>query len=592
MEQWFIKNRQMNFDAIGRQFGVSPVLARLVVNRGGVTQEAFDAYINGGKERFYNPCLLKDAEKLCRLLLAKIEVGSRVRIIGDYDVDGITATYIYFRMLKRLGADVDYRIPDRVQDGYGIHAGMIDEAAGDGVDTILTCDTGIAAIEETVYAAEKGIELLITDHHNLVYKEGDDGKKVYCLPGAAAVVDPKQEDCPYPFKGICGAAVAYKIACLCYEQKGISLEETDEFLDLAALATVCDVMELTDENRALVRVGLAGLQRTRNIGLRALIEETVGSAGRLTSYHLGFVIGPCINATGRLETADLGMELLLSDSLEEARKLACRLRDLNEERKELTRQGVEQAIAYIRKERMEEDPVLVVYLPDCHESLAGIIAGRIREAFHRPAIVLTRSRDGLKGSGRSIPAYPMYDRLTGCRQYLTRFGGHPMAAGLSLAPENLDGFREALTRGADLAEEDFAERVSIDMSLPFEEVTQDLILSLQRLEPFGNGNPKPQFVLKNVSVRRASVLGANRGLLKLTLSDPEHNPYLFLDGVLFQESRINEWMNSMEEKFGREAVEAALAGKKNPIQMDIVYTPELHEYNGKFYIQLCISHYR
>ena len=482
MEDWRIYGKRADFAAIGQAFHISPVTARVIRNRDVCGQEEIQNYLYGDESSLYSPFLMKDLERACDILLSKIETGRKIRVAGDYDCDGVTSTYILLTALNRLGADADYVIPDRIHDGYGINESIIRKAAAEGVDTILTCDNGISAAEQIALARDLGMTVIVTDHHDIPERG---------IPDCAAVVNPKQADCPYPFKGLCGAVVAFKLVQAMYQKRGLPREEASAFLEYAALATVADVMELKGENRILVKEGLKRLRQTDSPGLNALMEAAGIRKEALSSYHLGFVIGPCLNASGRLQTAVLSLRLLQCRDPRQAEELALRLRQLNEERKDMTVEGTRQAISLIEAEKMENDPVLVVYLPGCHESIAGIIAGRLKEQYHRPAIVLTDSQEGVKGSGRSIEAYHMFRGLQQSAAWLDKFGGHPMAAGLSLRKENIVPFRQSMIANAGLKESDFVKKIWLDMELPFGWISEELIGELKMLEPFGNGNPGP-----------------------------------------------------------------------------------------------------
>ena len=589
VKQWTMKRAVGDAQLVGRQFGIDPKLARLLLNRGLHTAAAFREYLRADEGCFHDPHGLKDADLCCALLLESISAGKKIRILGDYDVDGVSSTYIYLRMIRDLGGDVDYVIPHRIQDGYGIRMHMIEDAFAEGVQVILTCDTGISAMEEIRRAKELGMTVLLTDHHDVPFSE-ENGTRVYQIPPADAVVNPKQEDCAYPQKGICGAMVAYKIAGILCERTGRRLPS--ELTELAALATVCDVMELVGENRALVRQGLALMQRSSNLGLRTLISLTVNRA--LTSYHLGFVVGPCFNASGRIETAREAVELLCAKTQEEAEQLAVHLRDLNEERKRMTEENLEEA--YRQAESFEEDRVLVLYLPKCHESLAGIVAGRVKEAWNKPTLVLTNAEGevdpslAVKGSGRSIEPYPMYDRLVEVKDLLTRFGGHPMAAGLSLPVEHVDVLRERLNAQAKLTEEDLIKKIPIDMELMPDEADIAFVESLSVLEPFGTGNRKPLFAARGMRIRRAAVLGQNRNVLRLTFQQPGGR--MWHTGVIFGSDEILRWQEEMAAAFGPEAVWDTLAGRDAGIVMDLAYEPDIDTWNDQVRVQFVVREYR
>ena len=577
MEEWRIYGKKADFDAIAREFGISPVTARVIRNRDVCGTEEIRKYLYGTKEQLYSPFLMKDLEKACDILLKKIEQGKKIRVAGDYDCDGVNATYILLTAIKRLGGDVDFVIPDRIHDGYGINEEIVKKAAAEEVDTMLTCDNGIAAADQIGLAGRLGMTVIVTDHHDIPERG---------VPQAAAVVNPKQQDCPYPFKGLCGAAVAFKLVQAMYEKRGIPAEEAFGYLEFAALATVADVMELKGENRILVREGLARLRRTENTGLNALIQTCKLKKEAIASYHLGFVIGPCLNASGRLETAALSLELLLCGDRDRAQVIAENLRQLNETRKDMTVKGTEEAVVLIEREQMEQDPVLVVYLPDCHESIAGIIAGRLKEKYHRPSIVLTDSQEGVKGSGRSIEAYHMFHGLQQSAKWLDKFGGHPMAAGLSLKKENITSFRESLIAGAELSERDFVKRIWLDMELPFAWVSMGLVKELQVLEPFGNGNSRPLFGCRQVAVRRGQVIGRNSNVLRLSLTDAQGT---FMEGIWFGDTE--ELIHTWSEKYGQAQVENMLRGYENDIRFTIAYYPSINDYAGRQTLQITIQNF-
>lgn len=588
MEKWFIKNRKADFETIAAQFGISPILARLSVNRGMSSNEELKEYLHPSMEQLYNPAELKDMEKTCELLKRKIEERQKIRIVGDYDVDGVMATYILYTGLTTCGANVDYEIPERIRDGYGINLSIIKKSKEDGIDTIITCDNGIAAIDQVRYAKELGMTVIITDHHDIGFKE-EDGVREYIVPEADAVVNPKQEDCNYPFEGICGGMVAYKLIQCMYEQYQVPKEKLQELVIFAAIATVCDVMDLVQENRAVVKQGLEYIGRSENVGLRALIEATGIADKKISVYHLGFIIGPCINASGRLESAKMSLALFLEKNPEKAKVMAQELKELNDERKEMTGVGVEEAIEYIEVRKLEQDKVLLIYLPNCHESLTGIIAGRIKERYHKPTIVLTKAHEGVKGSARSIEEYNMFEELNQCKDLLTKFGGHPMAAGLSLEEENIELLRTRLNSQTTLTEEDLIRKVSFDMVLPFSHITMELIREISLLEPYGKGNVKPLFALKNVCVLKAMVLGKNRNVLKLTVAE-EKNMNIRYVAMIFQNVDVFEEL--IVDKYGEEGLKAVYGGYNSNVQLDVVFYPEINEYNGIQTIQMMIQYYR
>lgn len=585
MEKWVVINKKADFNELGKRFGISPVTARLIRNRDVVTEDEIFKYLNGTIADLNNPHLLKDVDYLCAVLKEKIETGKTIRIIGDYDIDGVMATYILYKGLSRVGASVSTKIPDRMKDGYGINEHLIEQAKEDEIDTIVTCDNGIAAISEIAYAKQLGMTVLVTDHHEIPYEETE-GKRTFLRSEADAIVNPKQEECNYPFKGLCGAAVAWKVIQVLYELHQIPLEESYEFLENVAFATVGDVMDLIDENRVLVKEGLKRIQRTKNVGMRALILQNNLELQNISSYHFGFVLGPCINASGRLDTARISLQLFLEKDPQKAAAIAKELVDLNSQRKDMTADGVELAKSLV-EEKYINDKVLVVYLPETHESLAGIIAGRIREAFQKPVFILTEAEDGIKGSGRSIEEYSMYEELCKCKELFTKFGGHPMAAGLSLPKENLEKFRRKINEYCVLTEEDFVPKIKIDIAMPVGYPNTSLIRELDLLEPFGKGNTKPQFADKDLKLRRASVVGKNRNVLRLQLETQYGE---LISAVYFGD--VEGFLNYYGEKFGESEVECALSGKNNKILLQIVYYPEINSYNEIENVQIVIRNYR
>ncbi len=576
MEKWVVSAKRADFKETAEKFGIDQVTARLIRNRDIVKEEEIRQYLYGTKADFYDPHLLKDADKLVSVLRQKIQERKKIRIIGDYDIDGVSASYILLKGLRRCHANVDVEIPDRMKDGYGINEHLIRYAYEEDVDTILTCDNGIAAIEQTKLAKSLGMTILITDHHE-VQEE---------VPLADAVVNPRQADCPYPFKYLCGAAVAYKVICCLYEAFGIPAEEAEEFLEAAGFATVGDVMELVGENRILVKEGLKRLNRTQNVGMAALIRACKLEEMELKAYHIGFVLGPCINAGGRLDTARRSLNLLLQEEKAKADLMALKLKELNDERKDMTQKGTEEAIAWIEKEGRSSDKVLVVYLSDCHESLAGIIAGRIRERYNKPVFVLTDSADGVKGSGRSIEAYSMFEEMSKCKELYTKYGGHPMAAGLSLPPENVEKFRIFLNEHTTLTEEDFIPKITIDVPMPIGYITKKLIGELSVLEPFGKGNEKPLFAEKNLSILNMKILGRNRNVLKMQVRSQSGT---VMDALYFGD--LEQILDYIREKFGETEYEKCFQGRQNAVVLSVIYYPSLNEYQGRTSIQIIVSHY-
>lgn len=569
MEKWMVYNKKADFQKIGSEFGIDPVIARLIRNRDIQDMKEIRSYLYGTLAEIPSPWKMKDMERAVQILQKKNTQKKKIRIIGDYDIDGVTATCILLKGLKRLGANVDTYIPDRVKDGYGMHEQLIDKALEDGIDTILTCDNGIAAAAEIEYAKKEGLTVIVTDHHDIPFRDTEDGR-IWIIPKADAVVNPKQNDCLYPNKNICGAVVAWKLIWALYERLGIDSDEIWDFLELAAIATVGDVMDLQGENRIIVKEGLKKLSSTSFEGLKALICVNNLEGAEITAYHVGFVIGPCINASGRLDTAARSLELLLADNMEDAMKLADDLYDLNQSRKAMTEQGKEQAIQSIEENNLGKDRVLVVYLPDCHESLAGIIAGRIREAYNKPVFVLTKGADGVKGSGRSIEAYSMYEELVKCSDLLTQFGGHPMAAGLSMEEKNVELFRRRLNDNCTLTEQDLIPKIMIDVPMPISYLSKKLTEQLKVLEPFGKGNSKPLFAQKNLRAVGIRVLGRNRNVAKMLLIDENG---IKMDAVYFGEAQ--------------EFVDFVQAHDT----ISVTYYPEINVFQGRENLQVVIKNY-
>ena len=585
MEKWFVINKGADFAGIAKRFGISPVTARLIRNREVMGDEAIARYLKGGIGELYDPHLLLDSDRLTDILVQKISEQKKIRVIGDYDIDGVMSTYILYKGITRCGGSVDFQIPDRMKDGYGINDHLIEQADEAGIDTIITCDNGIAAIGEIAHAKSLGMTVLVTDHHEIPYTE-ERGERHYKRSEADAIVNPKQMECTYPYKNLCGAAVAWKVIQILYEKCDIAVEESYDFLENVAFATVGDVMDLTDENRILVREGLKRIHTTMNPGMRALILQNKLEPEQISSYHFGFVLGACINASGRLETAKIALNLFLQEDVKKASEIAAELVDLNAQRKDMTAEGVELAMQQVEEGNTGEK-VLVVYLPDVHESLAGIIAGRIREACHKPTFVLTKSEDGVKGSGRSIEAYSMYEELCKCQELFTKFGGHPMAAGLSLPEANVEIFREKINACCGLTEEDFIPKIKIDIPMPVDYPDIPLVNELLLLEPFGKANVKPQFADKNLGIDRAVVVGKNQNVLKLTLKTERGKS---ISAVYFGD--VEEFREYYGRKYGENEVQQAFLGRTNGIRMSVVYYPEINRYQGNESIQIVIKNYQ
>ncbi|MBQ9886653.1 MAG: single-stranded-DNA-specific exonuclease RecJ [Lachnospiraceae bacterium] len=571
-EKWMVYAKKADFDGISKRFGIDKVTARILRNRDVYSDEDIRMYLEGDMSSCHSPHLMKDADKAAHIIKEKIEAGARIRIVGDYDVDGVCSTFILYKGLKALGAHVDYDIPDRIRDGYGINIRIIEDAKKSGVDTIITCDNGISAYSQIAYAKALGLTVIITDHHDVPF---DDNGEV--LPPADAVVNPKQRACSYPFDGLCGAVVAYKLIEILYELFATVNVHKNMLTEAAGLATVADVMVLKDENRVIVKEALKLMKESEIPGIRCLKELNNLYGKEIGAYHLGFIIGPSLNAGGRLDTAKKALDLLLAPNEAAAMPLAAELKQLNDTRKELTQRGIEEAVRQIEDSGIKNDKVFVVYLRNCHESIAGIIAGRIRELYNHPVFVLTDGEELVKGSGRSIEGYHMYEGLSEVKELLEAFGGHPMAAGLSLKQENVETFRAALNNNAQLDEEAFTRKIWIDVPMPFSYVTEQLVEELSGLEPFGNGNEKPLFAQKGLKIRRAGLIGKNKNVAKLILSDAAGAS---VSAVIF--SGAQELMDELNRKFGEN-----FEGK----EISVVYYPTINEYNGNRTVQIVIQNY-
>ncbi len=594
MGKWMVSARKADFNGIAKRFGIDPVIARIIRNRNVVGEEAIEKFLHGTTADLYDPALLKDAEKAADILCGKTRERKKIRVIGDYDIDGVCATYILTACLELCGAVVDAAIPHRILDGYGLNERLIEEAGTDGVDTILTCDNGIAALPQIAFAKELGMTVIVTDHHEVPYEVQADGSRLETLPEADAVVDPKQSACPYPFKGICGAVVAYKLMEIYLGRMtregvlpaGEAEALLRELLGFAGFATVGDVMELVDENRILVKYGLRQIEQSENPGLKALLAVNELTDKKLTGYHVGFILGPCLNATGRLDTAKRALAMFRTKDSAEAFTIAGELKALNDSRKEMTQQGTAQAIERIESTALKEDKVLVVYLPDCHESLAGIIAGRIRERYHKPVFVLTLAEEGVKGSGRSVEAYHMYDKMSECKELYTKYGGHKMAAGVSMPEENVEAFRRYLNAHCGLSEEDLEEIVHIDVPMPMSYVTPELVRQFALLEPFGNGNPKPVFAQKQVRVCRGRILGKNRNVGKYRVADAAGREY---DMMYFGD--LEPWHAFLAEHFGEEEAAGLYNGGSGRICISVIYYPDINVFRGREELQMVMQDY-
>lgn len=577
MQQWYVMNKAADFKKIGEKYGIDQVTARVIRNRDIVEDEDIRLFLKGDLSDCYDPAMMKDGDRLTDILIEKINAGAAIRIVGDYDIDGVMSTYILKKCLERAGADVSYVLPDRVKDGYGLNVRLIDDAYNHGIDTIITCDNGIAAVAEIAHARELGMTVLVTDHHEIPDEK----------PQADAIVDPHQKDCAYPYKELCGAGVAWKTMCLLFRKMNIAGELLDELLENVAFATVGDIMTLDGENRILVKEGLKRIHHTKNIGMQALINQCGLLPEDIESYHFGYVLGPCINASGRLETATKALELLLEENPKKAEALAAQLCSLNEERKEMTQEGVDKAIEQYEKLGMDEDTVVVLYLPQVHESIAGIIAGRVREYCHKPVFILTKSTDAVKGSGRSIEEYSMYEEMCKVKDLFIKFGGHPMAAGLSLPEEKVDEFRRRINENSPLTEKDLVEKVKIDVPMPVSYVTRELVKEFEILAPFGKGNPRPVFADRNLYISRMWCVGKNQNVLRLSLSSSDGRP---ISAIYF--GNIELFMDYLREKYSSEDVELALRGKENRLVISVVYAPRINTFRDEENLQFEIQYYQ
>ena len=566
---WIVYTKKADFKAIGERFGIDQVMARIIRNRGLETDEQINMYLNGTVDDMHSPHLLKDADKCVDILTDKIQAGKKIHIIGDYDIDGICSTTILYKGLKAAGADVTFAVPDRIIDGYGINEHLIDEAYNNGTDTIITCDNGIAAIEQIKYAKEKGMTVIVTDHHDIPF-DFVDGEKIHKVPQADAIVNPKQEDCLYPFDKLCGAGVAFQFVRALYKSMGEDENKLEDLLSMLAIATVCDVVDLTGENRIFVKEGLKRIKETRNVGLRALLDVHDLMEKQIQSYALGFIIGPCINASGRLESAEKALNLFLEEDKKKAMQTAKELKELNDLRKSMTENGVKAALDQAIKYEAKGDKVLVLYLPDCHESIAGIIAGRIKDRLNHPVFVLTDAKDGIKGSGRSIEGYSMFEEMMKVKEVFTKFGGHPMAAGCSLEKEDLKAFRKKINENCTLDEKDFAKKVQIDIDMPVDYITMDLIHQLSVLEPFGKENKKPLFAHRKLQIERVNVFGKNKNVIKLALKSSQGTR---IDGMIFEDE------TEFREKMGTNKY------------ITCTYYPVINEYQGYKSLQINIQNY-
>ena len=582
-EKWLLRNRKVDLKAMSEKYKISQLLCKLMVNRDIIDENIINSYINPVYKYLHSPKTMKDVVIAVDIIKRKIQENKKIRIIGDYDVDGIISVFILYTALKKCGANVDYEIPDRIKDGYGINENIVKVAYDEGVDTIITCDNGISAIDQIQYAKDLGLTVIVTDHHDVPFIE-EDGVRTFLSSQADAIINPKQIECEYKFKSICGAGVAFKLMEALYEEIGMDKEECYKLIEFVAIATVCDVVDLIDENRIFVKNGLEMLNNSKNIGINALKKACGLEDKKITVYHLGFVIGPCLNASGRLDSAKKGLELLLMEDDEEAKNLAQEIVDLNDARKNMTKEGVDRAINIIDSTDINNDKILVVYIPDIHESLAGIVAGRVKEKYNKPTIILTKSEEGVKGSARSIEEYNMFEGLLACKELLDKFGGHPMAVGLSLQEDKVDELRIALNNKCELTDEDLTRKIMIDSSLPLEYLNLHLIEELNVLEPFGKGNAKPVFGVRDAKITRAMLLGKDKNVLKLKLLT---NNNITIDAMIFND--LENFESKIIEKYGNEGLDNLYNKSNNNISMDFTFYPSINEWNGNKSIQIVVN---
>lgn len=582
-EKWLLRNKKVDLKAMSEKYKISQLLCKLMVNRDIIDENIINSYINPVYKYLHSPKTMKDVVFAVDIIKRKIQENKKIRIIGDYDVDGIISVFILYTALKKCGANVDYEIPDRIKDGYGINENIVKVAYDEGVDTIITCDNGISAIDQIQYAKDLGLTVIVTDHHDVPFIE-EDGVRTFLSSQADAIINPKQIECEYKFKSICGAGVAFKLMEALYEEIGMDKEECYKLIEFVAIATVCDVVDLIDENRIFVKNGLEMLNNSKNIGINALKKACGLEDKEITAYHLGFVIGPCLNASGRLDSAKKGLELLLMEDDEEAKNLAQEIVDLNDARKNMTKEGVDRAINIIDSTDINNDKILVVYIPDIHESLAGIVAGRVKEKYNKPTIILTKSEEGVKGSARSIEEYNMFEGLLACKELLDKFGGHPMAAGLSLQEDKVDELRKALNNKCELTDEDLTRKIMIDSSLPLEYLNLHLIEELNVLEPFGKGNSKPVFGVRDAKITKAILLGKDKNVLKLKLLT---NNNITIDAMIFND--LENFESKIIEKYGNEELDNLYNKSNNNIPMDFTFYPSINEWNGNKSIQIVVN---
>ena len=585
MEKWFLANKKADFAAIGKKFGVSPVIAKIIRNRDIVDENDIHKFLYGAMDDLYDPMLMKDMDMLAAELKKSINSGKRIRVVQDYDVDGCMSGYILVTAIRLCGGNADYDVPDRTSEGYGINERIVKSAVNDGIGTLITCDNGIAAGDITSLAKSMGLCVLVTDHHEVQYVNAD-GKQKYLIPEADAVVDPKRPDCEYPFKHLCGAGIAYKVAEVLYDIYGRSKEELNKLLQYAAVATVCDIVNLTGENRIIVKEGFKVLEDMDNYGMRALLDRCLKPGEKISVGRVGFFIGPVINAGGRMSTAQLVMSLLFAKDREEAEDILDVLIELNEERKRETEDAVKNITS--KYDGIPNGNVIIEYNPKCHESVAGIAAGRIKDLYYKPTIVLTDSEDEgyIKGSARSVEGFDIFERLLTVKDLLPRFGGHPMAAGMTLKKDDLEEFIERMNKPGwpDSAEK--FKRITIDVAMKFSSLSKEMIRELELIEPCGKGNKKPVFAAKNLKINRMSILGKNRNTIKMMLDDGTAEA----EGIWFGD--VDRVISEIIQKYGTAECERLLRGNGAEARTDIIYTPKINYYNGFERIQLDIESFR
>lgn len=582
--KWMLRTTKTDVKALAKEVGLNPIIVKIMVNREIDTVDKINKFINSTFSQFHDPLLMKDMEKGVIIIKNAIEQGEKIMIYGDYDADGVTSTVILYKALKKCNSKVSFYIPDRENEGYGMSSERIEKIKEEGYNTIISCDNGISALEQVERAKELGMTVVITDHHELPFEDVD-GERVYKMPIADAVINPKRNDCEYPFKSLCGAGIAFKFSCALYEAMGISVESAYDLIEIAGIGTICDVVDLIDENRVIAKEALKLMNNTKNIGLKAL-KEILNIRNEMSSYHVGFLIGPCINATGRLETAFLSVDLLLCEDTEKAKELASTLVELNKKRQEMTNDSVEAIVNMVNNSSLINDKVLVAYKEDVHESIAGIVAGRVREKFNVPTIILTKGKEMPKGSGRSIEEYNMFEELIKCKDLLHKFGGHPMAAGLSIKEENIALFREKLNEFCELSEEDLIPKIRIDERLPLKYIDFNLIEQLRSLEPFGKGNNSPILAEKNIPIERISILGEKKSTLKFRCRISGTNRYI--DAICF--NKVEEFIEMLKNEYG-ESYEYMLENPQG-LKMDMVFSPSINDYNGNVSIQLKINNFK